>query len=109
MSRRIERFGVTEKRPERPPLVAFLAALEVRRHAIIGAIVGIVVAVAAYLFRVLELWGPFDGTRAYPVLGPEGWFLLLAFVLAVACGTLVTVALTVRSAIARSREIADER
>jgi hypothetical protein len=108
MSRRIERPHVSEKRPDRPPLVSFLAALDVRRHAVVGGIAGACVALSAYLFRVLELWGPFQGTREYPVVGPEGWFLLLAFVLAVASGTLVAIALTVRSAVRRSREIAAE-
>ncbi len=82
-----------------------------RRNAAVGAGAGLLLAAAAYLFRVLELWGPVDGTREYPVLGPEGWFLLLAFVLAVAFGLLVTAALTVATAVSRARAAtaADER
>ncbi len=74
-----------------------------RRNAAIGAGAGLLVAAAAYLFRVLELWGPVGGTREYPILGPEGWFLLLAFVLAAAFGLLVTAVLTLATAVSRTR------
>jgi hypothetical protein len=66
---------------------------------------GVALAAAVYLFRVLELLGPFAGTRQYPVVGPEGWFLLLAFVLASATALFVTAALTVASAYRLSREL----
>ncbi|QHS17033.1 DUF7536 family protein [Halopenitus persicus] len=96
---------MSEKRPDGASLSAFFAALDVRRNAAIGGAVGLAVGIGAYLFRLLEPFGPFTGTREYPVIGPEGWFLLLAFVLAVTCGMLVTIALTARSAVRRTREL----
>lgn len=72
-------------------------ALSVRRNAAIGAAVGLLLAVLAYLIRVLEVFGPFAGTRQFPVLGETGWFLLLAFVLASSTALLVTSLLTVVS------------
>jgi hypothetical protein len=71
--------------------------LSVRRNAAIGATVGLLLAAIAYLFRVLELAGPFAGTRQFPVLGETGWFLALAFVLASSTALLVTSLLTVAS------------
>ena len=73
------------------------AALSVRRNAAIGVAVGLLFAAVAYLFRVLELAGPFRGTRQFPVLGESGWFLVLAFVLASSTALLVTSLLTVVS------------
>ena len=72
-------------------------ALSVKRNAAIGAAVGLLLAALAYLFRVLELAGPFGGTRQYPVLGELGWFLVLAFVLASSTALLVSSLLTVVS------------
>jgi hypothetical protein len=54
---------------------------------------------------VLEVIGPFAGTRQYPVLGPEGWFLGLALVLASATALLVAGVLTVVSAYRLAREV----
>ncbi|WP_426962528.1 DUF7536 family protein [Haloparvum alkalitolerans] len=99
---------MSEDRPGRPPLIALFEEFRVRRNAAVGIGVGVLVAVTAYLFRVLELWGPAGGTREYPVLGPEGWFLLLAFVLAIAVGLLVTAALTVATAVSRTRSAVAE-
>jgi len=73
------------------------AALSVRRNAAVGVAVGLLLAALAYLFRVLELAGPFVGTRQFPVLGTSGWFLVLAFVLASSTALLVTTLLTVVS------------
>lgn len=70
------------------------AALSVRRNAAIGVAVGLLLGTLAYLFRVLELAGPFGGTRQFPVLGETGWFLVLAFVLASSTALLVTTLLT---------------
>ncbi len=95
---------VSEDHPDDASLSAFFVALGVRRNAAIGGIVGLVVGGGAYAVRVLELFGPVAGTREYPVFGPDGWFLLLAFVLAVTSGLLTTIGLTVRSAITRLRE-----
>lgn len=76
---------------------SMVAALSVRRNAAIGVAVGLLLGALAYLFRVLELAGPFGGTRQFPVLGESGWFLVLAFVLASSTALLVTTVLTVVS------------
>ena len=90
--------------PERPPSGGLVRALDVPRNAALGLLVGIAVAVCAYLVRVLELFGPFAGTRQYPVVGPEGWFLLLAFVLASTTALMVAAALTLGKAYRLARE-----
>ncbi|KAB1186736.1 MULTISPECIES: hypothetical protein [Haloferax] len=89
---------MTDDVPDRPPAGGLVQALDVPRNAAIGAVVGLGLAVVAYLFRVLELFGPFAGTREYPVLGAEGWFLILAFVLASSTALLVATVLTLVSA-----------
>nr|WP_264475086.1 hypothetical protein [Salinirubrum litoreum] len=82
-----------------------IQALSVPRNAKIGLATGLLLAVGAYLVRVLELLGPFGGTRQYPGLGAEGYFLMLAFVLATATALLVTAVLTVVSAYRLTREL----
>lgn len=96
---------MTDEVPSRPPSGGLVQALNVPRNAKLGVLTGVALAAAVYLFRVLELLGPFAGTRQYPVVGPEGWFLLLAFVLASATALFVTAALTVASAYRLSREL----
>jgi hypothetical protein len=90
--------------PDRPPGGGLLDALDVRRNALIGVGTGLLLAVGVYLVRVFELLGPTPGTRAYPVVGASGWFLLLGFVLAVTTAMLVTALLTVVSAVRLARE-----
>lgn len=92
-----------EQQPERPPTATFLAALNVRRNAAIGLAVGLVFALIVYLVRVLELLGPFQGTREFPLLGVGGWYLMLAFVLATTTAILVATVLTVVSAVRLAR------
>ncbi|MFB6096109.1 MAG: hypothetical protein ABEJ74_01820 [Haloferacaceae archaeon] len=94
---------MADQRPDRPPTAAFLAALHVRRNAAVGLVVGVALAGLAYLVRVLELFGPFQGTREFPVLGVGGWFLMLAFVLATTTALLVATVLTVVSAVRLAR------
>lgn len=94
-------------RPDRPPLVALLETLDVRRNATVGFGTGLLVGSAAYLFRVLELWGPVAGGQEYPLFGADGWFLALAFVLAVTFGGLVTAALLVRAAVRETKELSE--
>lgn len=91
--------------PDRPPRGGVVQALDVPRNAAVGLVVGAVVAAGAYLVRVLELFGPFAGTRRFPVLGPEGWFLLLAFVLATTTALAVATLLTAVSAYRLAREL----
>lgn len=98
---------VSDEPPDRPPASALLRALEVPRNAAVGAAAGAALAAAVYLVRVLELLGPVRGTRRYPVLGPEGWFLMLAAVLAVATTLLVTACLTLVSAYRLARRDPD--
>lgn len=89
-------------RPERPPLVNFMAALQVRRNAILGGVSGLALATAVYAYFV-----------ALPVLLPAVpardrsplLYLLLAFVVAVAAAMLVATTLTVVSAARRVREL----
>lgn len=92
-----------DNRPDRPPLVALLESLNIGQNAKRGAVGGLSLAVIAYLFRFLELWGPLADGRQYPVVGPEGWFLLLAFVLAATSAMLITVVLTVSAAVQETR------
>lgn len=89
--------------PDRPPAVTFAHALGVRRNVAVGVAVGVALAALAYLFRVLELAGPFGGTREFPVLGETGWFLLLAFVLASSTALLVATLLSVVSLVRLAR------
>jgi hypothetical protein len=96
---------VSQDVPDRPPGGSLIRALDVPRNAAVGAAVGLLLAGGAYAFRVLEVIGPFRGTREYPVLGPEGWFLGLALVLASATALLVALALTVVSAYRLSRTL----
>lgn len=76
-------------------------ALDVVRHAKVGFAIGFVVAIAAYLYRVLGLLGPVQDTRGSPLL-----FLLLGFVLAVSLGLLITMVLVARTAVRLARESA---
>jgi hypothetical protein len=96
---------VSQDAPDRPPVATLVDALDVPRNAAAGVAVGLLLAAAAYAFRVFELGGPFAGTREYPVLGPEGWFLVLAFVLATATALLVAAVLTVVSAYRLARDL----
>ena len=83
--------------PDRPRTDGLLRALGVARTAKIGVAAGLLLAALVYAVRLFEVLGPVGGTRQYPVLGPEWWFLLLAFVLAATTAMLVTAALTVAS------------
>jgi hypothetical protein len=77
-----------------------IEALSVVRNAKIGFGIGVGLAAVMYAYRVAELGGPVSATRGSPAL-----FLMLAVVLAVSAGALVTVALTLRSAIRLAREM----
>ncbi|WP_435127362.1 DUF7536 family protein [Halobaculum sp. D14] len=96
--------AATDERPERPPADGLADALSLRRNVAVGVATGVLLAAATYLVRVFELLGPFVGTRDYPVLGAEGYFLLLAFVLAATTALLVTTLLALRSAVGLVRE-----
>jgi hypothetical protein len=96
---------VSDETPARPPSAGLIDALEVRRNATLGVVAGVALAVLVYLVRVFELIGPVAGTQRYPVVGPEGWFLLLGFVLASATALLVTALLTAVTAYRLTREL----
>lgn len=93
---------MSDQPPERPPRARFVAALSVRRNATVGFGIGAALAVAVYaFFVVVPLAVPSVPTRGLsPVL-----YLLLAFVVAVTTGLLVTTLLTVASAIRLSRDL----
>ncbi|MFB6304469.1 MAG: hypothetical protein ABEH47_04835 [Haloferacaceae archaeon] len=99
---------MSDEVPDRPPAAGLVRALNLRRNAAVGAAVGVGLALLMYLVRVLELLGPVRGTRAFPVLGVGGWYLLLAVVLASATAALVTTALTLVSAYRLARETGAE-
>jgi len=86
-------------------MLALLESLGFYRNAKVGLAVGVAVAAAMYLVRVLELLGPLADVREYPLVGPEAWFLLLAFVLAGTFALLVTILLTIRAAIRAAGEL----
>jgi len=71
-----------------------IEALDVKRNAIVGLLVGVGVAALAYIVRIFELLGPVATGREYPILGEEGWFLMLAVVFAVSTALLVVLVLT---------------
>jgi hypothetical protein len=96
---------VNDEPPARPPAEGLVDALRVKRNAGAGVLAGVALAALAYVGRVFEVVGPVPGTREYPVLGPEGWFLLLGFVLASATALLVTALLTLVTAYRLTREL----
>ena len=73
---------------------SMVEALDVKRNTIAGLLVGGSVAALAYIVRVFELLGPVATGREYPILGEEGWFLMLAVVFAVSTALLVVLVLT---------------
>lgn len=93
-----------DDRPERPGFGPLVERLRVRRNALAGAAVGVLVAALLYVVRVFELLGPFAGRQSFPVVGPEGWFLLLALVLASSTAVIVATVLTLMTGYAVVRE-----
>ncbi|MFB6123045.1 MAG: hypothetical protein ABEJ78_06270 [Haloferacaceae archaeon] len=89
---------MSDESSDRLPVAGLVRALSVRRNATAGVAVGVCFGVLLYLARIFEVLGPFRGTREYPVFGPEGYFLVLAFVLASTTALLVATLLTLGSA-----------
>jgi len=85
--------GVSDESTANQP-ETLMEVLAVKRNATVGLGVGAGVAVLAYVVRVFEVFGPAATGRSYPIVGPEGWFLLLAVVFASATALLVTILLT---------------
>ncbi len=98
MSDREADGGAGRDVPERPGVGALVERLRVRRNAAVGAVVGLLLGAALYVVRVFELLGPPAGRQAFPVVGPEGWFLLLALVLASGTAAVVGTLLTLVAA-----------
>lgn len=89
-------------------MLVLLESLRFYRNVRIGVVTGVFVAALLYLVRTLELLGPLVEVREYPLLGPELWFLLLAFVLAATFALLVAVALTVVEAVRGAKAVSAE-
>ncbi len=71
-----------------------IEALDIKRNAIVGLLIGGGVAGVAYIVRIFELLGPVATGREYPIFGEAGWFLMLAVVFAVSTALLVALVLT---------------
>lgn len=82
--------------PERPPTTQFLAELGLFRNGKIGVVVGLLFAVAVYVFFVVL---PAETNESSTL------FVLLAFALFVTAAILVTTILTTITAIRRAREL----
>ncbi len=93
-----------DDRPARPGVGPLVERLRVRRNAAAGGAVGGLVAALLYAVRVFELLGPFAGRQSFPVVGPEGWFLILAFVLASSTAVIVATVLVLATGYAVVRE-----
>ncbi|SNR35829.1 hypothetical protein SAMN06264855_103181 [Halorubrum vacuolatum] len=89
-------------------MLVLLESLGFYRNVRIGAVAGVLLAALLYVVRTFELLGPLVETREYPLLGPEAWFLLLAFVLAATFALLVASALTIVEAIRGARKVSAE-
>ncbi|QAU14373.1 hypothetical protein EKH57_09270 [Halorubrum sp. BOL3-1] len=90
-------------------MLVLLESLSFYRNVRVGAAVGALLAVLLYLVRTLELLGPLIDAREYPLFGPDVWFLLLAFVLAVTAALSVAIALTIAMAVRGARASDSER
>lgn len=83
-----------DHRPGRPPLLRFFDALGFRRHARVGVVAGVLLALALYGFFVAvpNVAPGVRGRPESPLL-----YIVLGFVVAVATALFVTTALTVRT------------
>ncbi len=91
--------AVSDDTPNGPSLGALLVELGARRNATIGLVLGVGLAVLAYVYRVIVV-DPAPGVESSPVL-----FGVLAVTLAVSFGAFVAVVLTIGSAIRRARRL----
>ena len=98
-----------------PGPARLVEALGVARNAKVGFGVGVALAVLVFAYRVAELGGPVPAPPANATAAgnssgmatPESpvLFVMLAFVLAVSAGALVTALLTVAAAVRLSRDL----
>ncbi|MFC5279348.1 hypothetical protein ACFPM1_11370 [Halorubrum rubrum] len=89
-------------------MLVLLESLAFYRNVRVGLAVGVALAVLLYLTRAMELLGPVVEVREYPVVGPDVWFALLAFVFAATSALLVAIALTVFEAVRGARSVERE-
>ncbi|OYR57752.1 hypothetical protein DJ70_05135 [Halorubrum halodurans] len=89
-------------------MLVLLESLAFYRNVRVGLVVGASLAVLLYLVRALELLGPLVEVREYPVVGPDVWFALLAFVFAATSALLVAIGLTVFEAARGARSVERE-
>jgi hypothetical protein len=99
---------VSDDTTDKPPMLVLLESLAFYRNVRVGLAVGASLAVLLYLVRALELLGPLVEVREYPVVGPDVWFALLAFVFAATSALLVAIGLTVFEAARGARSVERE-
>lgn len=85
--------------PEKPSLAALLIELGIKRNAAIGLALGILIALAAYIYRIV-LVDATPGVESSPVL-----FGALAVTLAVSVAGFVVLVLTIVATIRRVRRL----
>lgn len=90
---------MSDRTPEGPSLAALLVELGIRRNAAIGLVLGTIIALAAYGYRIVLVDAP-SGVESSPVL-----FGALAVTLAVSVAGFVVFVLTVVAAIRRVRQL----
>ena len=97
---------MSDEQAERTPTDTFLEALDVRRNATVGLLVGVLVAAMVYAYFVVvpTVLPALPATRQPPV-----WYLLLAGIFALALGLVVALVLTIGSAIRLARGDRDDR
>lgn len=90
---------MSDDRSDEPSLAALLIALDLRRNALVGLVVGVVLATLAYVYRVVIV-EPAPGVESSPLL-----FGTLAVTLALSAAAFVALVLTLGSAIRRARRL----
>jgi uncharacterized membrane protein (DUF485 family) len=85
--------------PEGPSLAALLVELGIKRNVAIGLVLGVLIALAAYIYRIV-LVDAAPGVESSPIL-----FGALAVTLAVSVAGFVVLVLTIVTAIRRVRRI----
>ncbi|WP_459193442.1 DUF7536 family protein [Halosimplex sp. J119] len=88
--------GGRDAEPPESGRAAFVAALRVRRNAKWGLAVGVALALAAFVVRLVVL----PDSRLFPL-----WYVALGFVLAMSTAGLVAFLLTLGRAVRLSREL----
>lgn len=90
---------MSDSTPEGPSLAALFLELGARRHAAVGLVIGVAVALLAYVYRIVIVDAA-PGVESSPLL-----FGVLAVTLAVSVAAFVAIVLTVASAIRRAKRL----